>query len=185
MNEREKKLIFILFGAAFLIANVFAFTTYQKAMARKQIELTRKTQDYEKKMEELDKADSRLEERRWLENHAPKEGTHAEVRAELVTFTEQSAGRRQVKLKRRPELLSADTKQDGAYRSASIKVIANAEDKQLYSWLADLQDPEKSRTITSLRITPQRDDPTRVDCVLEVASWFTPKSEEEEVAVSN
>jgi hypothetical protein len=56
-------------------------------------------------------------------------------------------------------------------------------DDQLYKWLVELQDPALSRAITFLRISPQRDDPTRVDCELEVTQWFRPEIEEELVEV--
>jgi hypothetical protein len=52
-------------------------------------------------------------------------------------------------------------------------------DRELYRWLTDLQDPAKARSVTLLRISPQRDDATRVDCTLEVTQWFSPESEED------
>ena len=35
MNSREKTLIFVLFGVAFLIINIFLFTSYQTVMQKK------------------------------------------------------------------------------------------------------------------------------------------------------
>ena len=81
-------------------------------------------------------------------------------------------------LKVRPSPQLADADESGAYRSAKVKVEASATDRELYGWLTDLQDPRKSRSVTLLRISPQRDDPARVDCVLEVSQWFIPKIEE-------
>ena len=54
-------------------------------------------------------------------------------------------------------------------------------DSQLYKWLSDLQEPRLSRSITFLRISPQRDDPTRVDCELEITQWFQPEMEQEPI----
>ena len=49
------------------------------------------------------------------------------------------------------------------------------------SGLLSCKIPELNRAITFLRISPQRDDPTRVDCELEVTQWFRPEIEEEPV----
>ena len=78
----------------------------------------------------------------------------------------------------RPSPQREDADESGAYRSSRVKVAASAMDRELYNWLADLQDPQKSRSVTFLRITPERDDQSRVDCVLEVTQWFSPVSDE-------
>jgi hypothetical protein len=184
MNDREKKLIFILFGAAFLIVNIFLFTSYNAAMKKKENQLKQGTKDLKKMNTELDAWESQIADVDWLLDNPPVEGTHGKIGAELATYTEKSALRYKVQLKKRPSPQRENPEEGGAFRSARVKVLGNAMDRELYLWLTDLQDPQKGRSITSLRISPQRDDPTRVDCELEVTQWFTPEIEEEAVTTN-
>lgn len=178
MNEREKKLIFILVGAAFIIANLFVYTSYNTALKQKQTEFTKGANELKFKLAELEEASTHTDEVNWLNENMPVEGTHASIRAELVTFTEQTAGKYGITLKKRPSPLRENPDEEGAFRSAIVKVAANSRDQELYRWLVDLQNPKKARSITRLRITPSRDDATKIDCELEVTQWFSPLSEE-------
>ena len=182
MNDREKKLIFILIGAAFIIANLFVYTSYDKALKQKKAELGKGANELKFKLAELEEASRRIDEVHWLNENMPAEGTHASIRAELVTSTEQSAAEHRIRMKKRPSPLPENPEEVGDFRSAIVKVLANSRDQELYRWLVELQDPKKARSITHLRITPQRDDATRIDCEMEITQWFTPLSEEDENA---
>jgi len=177
MNAREKKLIFVLIGAALLIVNVFLFTSYKTSMKVKRSQLSMGAKQLNEMQAELSAGESQREDAKWLEENAPAEGNHGKVGAELATYTEESAERFQVDIKVRPSPQPEDMDETGVYRSAKVKVVANTTDEKLYQWLTDLQDPKKSRGITLLRISPQRDAPDRVDCVLEVTQWFAPETE--------
>jgi len=185
MNSREKKLIFILFGAAFLIVNLFLFTSYQSAKQKKEVALKKNAAELQLKHEEMNQSEEKVDEMNWLIDHAPQEGNHSDVRADLVTFTETSAKRNRVKTKKRPTPIPEDIEEQGAYRTARVKVTVNAADPELHRWLIELQDPEKSRSITYLRIQPQRDDPHRVDCELELTQWFYPATGENSEEISS
>jgi len=184
MNDREKKLIFILFGAAFIIVNVFLFTSYKTKMKQKEALFNKGSKDLVKMNEELDAWDSQIDDVNWLYDNPPAMGTHGKVGAELAIYTGKSAQRFKVDLKQQPGPQPEDVEEAGAYRSARVRVIGNAMDRELYQWLTDLQDPKKGRSITRLKISPQRDDATRVDCELEVTQWFTPQDEEESVTTN-
>jgi len=184
MNDREKKLIFILFGAAFVIVSVFLFTSYNTKMKQKEALFQKGSKELAKMNKELAEWDSQIDDVNWLNDNPPAEGTHGKVGAELATYTEKSGQRFRVTLKKRPSPQREDTEEIGVYRSARVKVIGNATDSEVYQWLTDLQDPKKSRSITLLRISPQRDDPARIDCELEVTQWFTPQIEEESITTN-
>ena len=180
MNEREKKLIIILCSAAFIVANLFGFTAYNAALQKKRVELKTGGDELKLKRSQLEEAHERNDEITWLAENLPGDGTHASVRADLVTFTEQSAVKHRVTIKKRPSPLREDPNETGDFRSAIVKVQVNCRDAELYRWLCDLQNPKIARSVTRLRITPQRDDATRINCELEVTQWFSPISEDEE-----
>lgn len=179
MNEREKKLIFILIGAAFIIANLFVYTSYDSALQQKKTEFTKGENELKFKLIELEEASKRIDEVNWLNENMPAEGTHATVIAELVTFIDQSARKHKITLKKQPNPLRENPEEEGDFRSAIVTVLANSRDPELYRWLVELQDPQKARSITLLNITPQRDDATRIDCKLEITQWFSPLFEED------
>ena len=179
MNDREKKLVMILVAAVFIIANVFAYTTYDGAIKKKEVELKTGAKELKLKQDQLAEAGLRQDEIDWLTENMPAEGTHASVRAELITFMGESATKRRLVLRRHPQAVREDPDEFGEFRSAVVKMVVNARDPELYQWLVELQNPKKSRAITRLKITPQRDDKTRIDCELEVTRWFTPILEED------
>ena len=181
MNSREKTLIFVLFGAAFLIINIFLFTSFQAVMQKKRSQLDVGAKKLKLMESDLATWESKADDVEWLMNNQPVEGVHGNIGAELAAYTEEAANKHGVSLSKRPSPQRAETEEVGAYRSARAKVVANAMDDQLYKWLADLQEPALNRSITFLRISPQRDDPTRVDCELEVTQWFRPEIEEDPV----
>ena len=181
MNAREKNLVFLLFGVAFLVINIFLFTSFKAAMQKKRSQLDIGAKKLELMEQDLATWESKADDVEWLANNQPVVGVHGNIGAELAAYTEEVAKRHGVVLSKRPSPQRADTEEEGAYRSARAKVTANAMDNQLYKWLSDLQDPELSRSVTFLRISPQRDDPTRIDCELEITQWFRPEMEEEPI----
>lgn len=178
MNEREKKLSILLFGAVFIIVNLFAYTSYTGAMQKKQALLKKGEAELDLKLRELEEASQHFDEVEWLANNMPAEGSHASIRAELATFTEQSAKKHRLTVKKRPSPLRENPDEAGEFRSAIVKAQVNCRDAELYRWLCELQNPKLARSITFLRISPQRDDATRIDCELEVTQWFRPAEDD-------
>lgn len=183
MTSREKNLILLLFGVAFLVINIFLFTSFNAAMQKKRSQLDIGAQKLDLMERDLATWESKADDVEWLANNQPVIGVHANIGAELAAFTEEAAKRHGVALSKRPSPQRADIEEAGAYRSALVKVTANAMDEQLYKWLTDLQDPALSRSVTFVRISPQRDDPSRIDCELEITQWFRPEREDEPILV--
>ena len=178
MNDREKKLLTLLVVAAFVIANLFAYNLYKKGKQRMMVALANGKKELKEKNDKLTRAENRYDEWDWFIENQPADGVHGRIRAELATYAEKSASRYGVQMKKRPILQREDLSEPGIFRSAKVKVIVNGRDAEIYRWLADLQDPKKSRSITRLMIAPQRDDATRMDCELELAQWFAPLPED-------
>jgi len=180
MNAREKKLLLVLGLISFLVIGLLVVTSYKAAKKQKEIEWEKGAEELARMEKELAAADSQLEEVEWLSSNNPALGTHGKVGAELATYMENSAKRYHVEIKKRPSPQREDPEETGAFRSARVKVLVAARDGELFRWLTDLQDPKKSRSITFLRISPQRKDATRVDCEMVVTQWFTPEEGDED-----
>ena len=181
MNDRERNLILVLGVALFLVVNIFLYTSYQDVM-KKNTRLQKANADKLVEIKQsLSASDEKQANRDWLDQYAPSEGTHGQIGAELATLTEKSGLRYGVTMKKRPNPTNKNEDEFGNYSSATVKVIGNAMDRPIYSWMVDLQNPELSRSITSIHIRQQRDDNTRMDCSLEITQWFQEALDEEEV----
>lgn len=178
MNDREKKLTFFLLAIVLLIGSMFLYTSYNAKMAKNRATFKRNQEELERMKVELFDSKSKAKEEEWLNENLPTESTHGKVSSDLAGFTEKSAERNGVEFKTRPRPTDEDPDEFGAYRSAVVRVKGSAMDAPLYRWLVDLQSPKDHRSITSLRIIPQRDDDTKVECELEVSQWFTPPVDE-------
>ena len=177
MNEREKKLLILLGFAVFCIANIFAFNAYQKSQKKMEAVLQNGKKEMKEKMAALTQANENVDDWDWWEQNQPIEGTHGSVSAELATYAETSAKRYGLVIKRRPNPLREDLSDLFYFSSAKVKAEVNGRDAEVYRWLTDLQDPKKFRSVTRLAIEPQRDDPTRMNCSLEITQWFLPPAE--------
>ncbi|MBT8044738.1 MAG: hypothetical protein KJO79_07285, partial [Verrucomicrobiae bacterium] len=62
MNPREKKLLIFLFGAAFLIVNIFLFTSYNEAKQRKENQMKQGSKQLGQMNQELDDWESQAED---------------------------------------------------------------------------------------------------------------------------
>lgn len=184
MNEREKNLILILVGAAFIIANLFGFTTYSTSLKKKEAQLKTGASELKLKRQQIEEADERIDEIDWLAENRPADNTHDGVLAELVAFTEQSANKNRINIRKHPKPLPAKLDEVGNFSQAVVRVSVDCRDAELYRWLCELQDPKKARAITRLKIMPQRDDATRISCEVEVSQWFTPVDEEDSEATA-
>jgi len=178
MNDREKKLTFMLLTAILLIGTAFLYTSYDAAKKKNMATFTRNTEELERMKNDLFEAEDKIDNEEWLSKNPPIESSFGAVSAELASFIEKSAVKNGVSIKKRPSPVNADPEEFGAYRSAVVIVTGNAVDSQLYRWLVDIQSPDDHRSITLLRISPQRDDNTKADCQLEVSQWFSPLVDE-------
>ena len=172
MNDRERNLILVLGVALFFVVNIFLYTSYQDAMKKNTALKKSNASKLVEIKQSLGGSDEKQANREWLDQYEPGEGSHGQIGAELATLTEKSGLKFGVTMKKRPSPTNKNEDELGNYSSATVKVVGNAMDRPIYSWMIDLQDPEKSRSITSIHIKQQRDDNTRIDCSLEITQWF-------------
>ena len=105
MNEREKKLLFVLGFALFAVVNIFAFNQYQKGMDRLKAQANNGKKEIKEKTEAIRKADENPDDWNWWIENQPVDGAHGGIRADLATYVERSASRYGVQSKGRPTLL--------------------------------------------------------------------------------
>lgn len=180
MSDREKKLLFLLGFAAFLMANFFAiswFSGKRQEMASKLNEAQTKLEQAHLYAESFDKV---LEEREWLSAHYPEPKARQTVEAELEQFGSNLARTSQLELKPAPagvKILAAN--ETGRFHRAKVQFAVSGDESNIVRWLHQLHDPEKLRANTFLRLSPKRDENTKADCTVIVEQWYIPPDGEE------
>jgi len=177
MNPREKKLVIAMGVVAFLLVNLFL---YFRVYEPKKHEARTKIRQHEATLSNADTylrmRDEVADEIEWLEKNQAEVAPSQEVEAGLQRFAQTEATRNGLTIKRQRILPSV---QDPAamFHRARVELEVSGQEKALYQWINQLQTPTEFRGITSLRLSPEREDDTLIDCKLVVEEWFTPQPE--------
>lgn len=175
MSDREKKLVFLFGFAAFVMVNFLAikwFVGMRDATARKLKEAEARLQQAEVYAESFE---SVIEEMEWLADHYPEPKARQIVESELERYGSNLATTNQLELKP-VKILPPD--ETGRFHRAKVQFAVSGAEANVYRWLGMLQDPNLLRANTFLRLSPKRDDDTKIDCTVTVEQWFVPATEE-------
>jgi hypothetical protein len=172
MSDREKKLLALMLIAGFVILNFFGYTMYaqKKTLFNTQFESakTRLQQaiTFQESSSELS------EEMDWLKENEPEAASYQAVQNSLQAFAETEARNLGLTIKSQ-ELLPTDT--EGVhYHRAQIKINLTGQEQALYRWFEAVNDPAAFRAAYQIRLTPNGQDDTLIDCSATLAQWFPP-----------
>lgn len=107
----------------------------------------------------------------WLAEHEPKPSVYQTVQTQLQQFADKEA--QNVGLTTRTEFLPTDTS-GTHYHRAQIQVKLTGQEQALYRWLHVVNDPASFRTALQIRLSPNSQDDTLIDCTATLAQWFKP-----------
>lgn len=174
MSAREQRLVILFSLIGFGLLNLFAFKWFQQKKesvrrARAQAEVT-----LQNARAFLDMRQQFADEIDWLAKHEPQPAAVQEVESALQRFVQEEAVKAGLSVKRQ-KIQPAEKSEGAIYHRARVEFQVTGAESALYPWLYKLQAPEQFRAPTSLRITPQRDDDTQVDCTVVVEQWFVPQ----------
>ena len=176
MSNREKKLLYILLVAVFVIANVMAFKMfYQIKLQAAESRLSAAEAKLMERREVLENQDLFEDEVNWLARYEPKEAaTVQETQTKLQQLVEREAQRNSLDIKR--QKLQPSLEDSGLfYHRARMEIEVNGMEAGLYRWLDRLHSPNEFRAVTFMRVNPQKGDDTRIDCQIVVEQWFVPE----------
>lgn len=110
----------------------------------------------------------------WLAKNEPKTASVQETQTKLQQLLEREALKNQLTVKR--QKLQPSVVDPGLiYHRARIEFEVNGMEMSLYRWLDRVHSPTDSRAVTFMRINPQKDDDTKIDCQVVVEQWFVPE----------
>lgn len=184
MKTREKRLL-ILFGVViFAMLNFYGYSVYSQRMGALEGQIGKDGNPNLGKAPsglkgEISVAEQNLAEREkkeremaWLADVAPEPRDGGEVQSGLQEFVTNQA-RVAGMTTDRPKILPND--ESGAhYHRAIFEIKATGNEAGLYRWLVQLQEPNSLRAVTSLRLSPNREDDTLIDAVVRVQQWYVP-----------
>ena len=176
MSPREKKLLTIFALAGFVILNFLAFRFYTD----KKTEMDRNKIAAEAKLGEAElyskSRDSVVGEMEWLAQHEPQPSPHQDVQSALQQLIEREAQVVGLTIKPGSQKLHAQEEGQGKhYHRAKVEVTVTGTDEALYTWLHDrINSPEQFRGATNVRLSPNREDDTKIDATVVIEQWFVP-----------
>ena len=177
MSGREKKLLNLLLIVGFLLVNLAGYKMwYVPRMLAAKGSVT----DVEAKVnvakDRIDTMDLYTDEMEWLAKYEPTPTTAQEAQTKLEQLMVREAQRNGLEEKRKK--LQPSIKDPALpYHRVKIEFEVNGMEASLYRWLDRLHSPNDFRAITYMRMNPQKDDDTKITCMVVVEQWFVPEAE--------
>lgn len=172
MSPREKNLLILFATAGFFILNLLGFKFY--SAQRQSVDSKRK--DAELKLANAENfrtmSGEVASEMDWLAQHEPEPAAYQDVQSALQQFGEREALAAGLTIKnQRP--LDTDTSGTQFHR---VKVQFNllGPEQSLYRWFDRINVPSEFRAVTLIRLSPDREDETKIECTAVIEQWFVP-----------
>jgi len=131
-----------------------------------------------KQQQMLQQASDWLEFNDWFEQHKPQPSTVMDQRDSLLNDARATAVKfnLEVSTLKPPQYLEANT-ESPEYHRARIAMNFSCSDENLYKWLCEMNDPTKFRAVTMLKLTPNRQDNTKLDAEVQLEEWVVPNAQ--------
>lgn len=172
LKAREQRLLFAFIATLFLTATWYTWKFFKSNRDRAMDlahQLSLQEAEVEVLLEERDKWTRRAE---WLAAYQPAYTSRGEVQNEL--FEEARAVEVEGVETTGIELLEQVETPD--YIQAGVSFVAKGTLVDVFKWLHSLQRPESFFVIRTLRVIPDREDPSLVQCDVELLKWYRPQS---------
>ncbi len=172
MSPREKNLLIFFAVAGFAVINFLGIGFYnkkrmevssQRELARQKLETARNfSASREQVTDEMD----------WLAEHEPKPVANQDVQTQLQKLTEREAQSVGLTIKTQKPL---PTDSAGVhYHRAKIQITVTGTEEALYRWFDKLNMPDQFRISSQIRLSPNQQDDTKIDCTATIEQWFVP-----------
>ena len=109
----------------------------------------------------------------WVEDGEVKAFVGKYVQTRLQQDVEREATAAGLSIKTQKPLPTDET-EGRHYHRAKIQITVTGQEQALYVWLDRLNQPTKLRMATQIRLTPNQQDDTKIDCTATIEQWFVP-----------
>ena len=173
MSSREKRLLIFFAAAGFLVLNFLGFSAYQNLKRKSQAALGQAQLQLENAQSVSASRDQVSAEMEWLTAHLPAEGAKQDVQTKLQQFCDSQAKSVGLTIKTQKPLPTDET-EGRRFHRAKIEFTVSGSEDALYRWFDRLNVPEQMRIATQIRLSPNPQDDTKIDCTAVIEQWFTP-----------
>lgn len=172
MSDREKKLLTLFLVAGFLIINFFLYTLYAQKKTQYANDLEAAKGKLQQAIAFSESSNQLAAQIQWLTENEPESATYQDTQNALQQFAESQARNLGLTIKSQ-ELLPTDD--SGLhYHRAQVKFNLSGREEALYQWFYAINDPAAFRTTYHIRMTPNGQDDTLIDCAATLSQWFPP-----------
>lgn len=175
MSAREKKLILFFAIAGFAILNLLAFnlaTTKRREVNSQRDQARQKLATAEMFRESKEQVTDQMA---WLAEHEPKPAANQDVQTALQQLSEREAKSTGLTIKTQKPL-PTDAAEGRHYHRAKIQLTVTGTEEALYRWFDRLNMPEQFRIASQIRLSPNQQDDTKIDCTATIEQWFVPST---------
>lgn len=173
MSPREKKLLIFFAAAGFLVINFLLFTFFQKQRNKVDQERNLAIQKLETAEMFSESREQVEDEMDWLAENEPEPAEEQDVQTKLQQLCEKEAINSGLTIKSQKPMPS-DTTEGRHYHRAKFQFSVTGAEDSLYRWFNAINMPDQFRMATSVRISPTKEDDTKVECVTTIEQWFVP-----------
>lgn len=173
MSPREQKLLIFFAVAAFAIVNFlgYGFATAKRqevdasrAQARDQLATADMFRD--SRAQVTDQMD-------WLTENEPQPMANQDAQTQLQELVEREARATGLTIKTQKPL-PTDATEGRYYHRAKLQINVTGGEEALYRWFDRLNMPDQFRAATQIRLSPNKEDDTKIDCSATIEQWFIP-----------
>lgn len=181
MSSREKKLLIFFAVAGFLVINflLIGFLNKQKIKAASNLAQAKSKLEVAQRISEM--RDQVADEMDWLAEHLPEPAAEQDVQTKLNQLGMREATNSGLTIKSQKPL-PAVVKEGDYFQRALFQFTLSGSEEALYKWFNAINMPDQLRGTSLIRLTPNSQDDTKIDCVATVAQAFVPPTGEEEAA---
>ena len=171
LTSKEKRLLFMLLSALFLLLNVVALKTFLNRRAALQTNIQTLEAELMQSRTVLGQQAYWSERAQWLESNQPTDDVSTvDDDNRFIEFVESTAKQSGLAYTRRG---GGPVPSEGRpYAEVFDASTVKGNMKSLVEWISKLQQPKEFRAIKQLRI--KSGEPPEVICDIEVARWFRP-----------
>lgn len=178
MSSRERNLLLLLALGGFFLLNFFGFNyaskvseTIKKEKSAAELELI-EARNYSARRDELQP------QMEWLAAHMPEPSVYQTKQSDLQQFTESEANKVGLTIRPNSQKLLPTNTEGKHFHRVKVQLDLIGTNKALFDWFAAVNDPLAFRAATKIRLSPDREDNTKINCTVEVEQWFVPSTDD-------
>ena len=175
MSAREKNLLIFFAIGGFAILNFFGYSFAMKQRSKVNSERVLAEQKLTIAENFQTNSEQVTDQMEWLAAHEPEPAANQDVQTKLQLFAEGQAKETGLTIKTQKPL-PTDATVGKYFHRAKLQITVTGTEQALYQWLDRLNMPDQIRIASQIRLTPNQQDDTKIDCTATVEQWFVPKT---------